>query len=198
MDFATRTIHAGQPVEPETGAVVSPIFQTTTYQQSAPGDHRGFDYTRTSNPTRKRLEAVLADLEGARHAAVFGSGLAAEHAILQAYLKPGQEIVVPGDVYGGTFRMLHRVFEPLGCVITRVDFSDLPALDAAVTANTRIVGSSRRPTRSCSSTTSPPSPASHARGARRRGQHPDAHFQQPFNLGADLVISRDEASSPRI
>ena len=66
MDFATRTIHAGQPAEPETGAVVSPIFQTTTYQQFAPGEHRGFDYTRTSNPTRKRLEAVLADLEGAR------------------------------------------------------------------------------------------------------------------------------------
>ena len=112
MDFATKTIHAGQPSEPQTGAVVSPIFQTTTYQQIGPGEHRGFDYTRTSNPTRKRLEAVLAELEGATHAAVFGSGLAAEHAILQAYLKPGGEIVVPSDVYGGTFRMLHRVFEP--------------------------------------------------------------------------------------
>src|SRR6185369_11914608 len=129
----TKTIHAGQPSEPQTGAVVSPIFQTTTYQQIGPGEHRGFDYTRTSNPTRKRLEAVLAELEGASHAAVFGSGLAAEHAILQAYLKPGGEIVVPGDVYGGTFRMLHRVFEPIGCRVTRVDFSDLPALTQAIT-----------------------------------------------------------------
>ncbi len=139
MDFATKTIHAGQPSEPQTGAVVSPIFQTTTYQQIGPGEHRGFDYTRTSNPTRKRLEAVLAELEGATHAAVFGSGLAAEHAILQAYLKPGGEIVVPSDVYGGTFRMLHRVFEPIGCRVTTVDFGDLAALERAVTAETTIV-----------------------------------------------------------
>ena len=129
MEFATRTIHAGQPSEPETGAVVAPIFQTTTYQQIAPGEHRGFDYTRTNNPTRQRLEAVLADLEGGTHCAVFGSGLAAEHAMLQAYLKPGTEIVVPGDVYGGTFRMLHRVFEPIGCRVTQADFADLAALE---------------------------------------------------------------------
>ena len=131
MDFATRTIHAGQPSEPDTGAVVPPIFQTTTYQQVGPGEHRGFDYTRTYNPTRKRLEAVLAELEGVAHAAVFGSGLAAEHAILQAYLKPGGEIVVPRDVYGGTFRMLHRVFEPIGCVVVQADFGDLDAVARA-------------------------------------------------------------------
>ena len=94
MEFATKTIHAGQPSEPQTGAVVSPIFQTTTYQQIGPGEHRGFDYTRTNNPTRERLEGVLAELEGGTAAAVFGSGLAAEHAILQAYLKPGDQIVV--------------------------------------------------------------------------------------------------------
>src|SRR5262245_9061062 len=138
MDFATKTIHAGQPSEPQTGAVVSPIFQTTTYQQIGPGEHRGFDYTRTSNPTRKRLEVVLAELEGASHAAVFGSGLAAENAILTAYLKPGTEIVVPGDVYGGTFRMLHKVFEPIGCIVTRVDFGDLAAVQRVVTSKTKI------------------------------------------------------------
>ena len=156
MEFSTRTIHAGQPSEPETGAVVAPIFQTTTYQQIAPGEHRGFDYTRTNNPTRQRLEAVLADLEGGTHCAVFGSGLAAEHAILSAYLKPGTEIVVPGDVYGGTFRMLHRVFEPIGCSVTQADFADLAALEARDHARTRVwCGSSRRPTRDCSCTTSP-------------------------------------------
>ncbi len=90
MDFATRTIHAAQPSEPETGAVIAPIFQTTTYEQIGPGEHRGFDYTRTSNPTRQRLEAVLAELEGGGRCAVFGSGLAAEHALLSAHLKPGQ------------------------------------------------------------------------------------------------------------
>src|SRR5512134_1611424 len=102
MEFATRTIHAAQPSEPETGALVAPIFQTSTYEQEAPGVHQGFDYSRTNNPTRARLEAVLADLEGVAHAAVFASGLAAEHAILQGCLAPGDEVVIPLDVYGGT------------------------------------------------------------------------------------------------
>ena len=191
MDFATRTIHAGQPTEPETGAVVSPIFQTTTYRQDAPGEHRGFDYTRTNNPTRRRLENVLADLEGGTDAAVFGSGLAAEHAVLQAYLKPGEEIVVPGDVYGGTYRMLHKVFEPIGCVIRRVDFGDLDAVDAALTPATRLVWLE-----------SPTNPrllvydiAAIARRAHARGvlvvvdnTFATPFFQRPFELGADLVV----------
>ena len=191
MDFATKTIHAGQPSEPQTGAVVAPIFQTTTYQQIGPGEHRGFDYTRTSNPTRKRLEAVLAELEDATHAAVFGSGLAAEHAILQAYLKPGGEIVVPSDVYGGTFRMLHRVFEPIGCRVATVDFGDLVALERAVTAETTIVW--------LESPTNPRllvydidaiSRIAHARGALVVVDNTFAtpYFQQPFQLGADLVV----------
>src|SRR5215469_16536744 len=108
MDFATRTIHAGQEKEPGTGALIAPIFQTSTYEQDAPGEHRGFDYSRTNNPTRARLEAVLAELEGVEHAAVYASGLAAENAVLQAYLKPGDEILIPLDVYGGTYRILNK------------------------------------------------------------------------------------------
>ena len=191
MDFATKTIHAGQPSEPQTGAVVSPIFQTTTYQQVGPGEHRGFDYTRTSNPTRKRLEAVLAELEGVQHAAVFGSGLAAENAILQAYLKPGDEIVVPVDVYGGTYRMLHKVFEPLGCVVTRIDFSDLSLVAKTIGAKTKLVWLE-----------SPTNPRllvydiaaicriAHAQGALVVVDNTFAspYFQQPFSLGADLVV----------
>jgi cystathionine beta-lyase/cystathionine gamma-synthase len=191
MDFATKTIHAGQPSEPQTGAVVPPIFQTTTYQQIGPGEHRGFDYTRTSNPTRKRLEAVLAELEGGTHAAVFGSGLAAENAILTAYLKPGDEIIVPGDVYGGTFRMLHKVFEPIGYIVTRVDFADLAALRAALSPKTRLVWLE-----------SPTNPRllvydikaicdiAHAAGAIVVIDNTFAtpYFQQPFSLGADLIV----------
>ena len=191
MDFATKTIHAGQPSEPQTGAVVAPIFQTTTYQQIGPGEHRGFDYTRTSNPTRKRLEAVLAELEGGTHAAVFGSGLAAENAILTAYLKPGTEIIVPGDVYGGTFRLLHKVFEPIGCIVTRVDFGDLAALQRAVSAKTKLVWLE-----------SPTNPRllvydiaavariAHAAGALVVIDNTFAtpYFQQPFALGADLIV----------
>src|SRR5262245_44691282 len=191
MDFATKTIHAGQPSEPQTGAVVSPIFQTTTYQQIGPGEHRGFDYTRTSNPTRKRLEAVLAELEGGTHAAVFGSGLAAENAILTAYLKPGTEIIVPGDVYGGTFRMLHKVFEPIGCIVTQVDFADLSALQRAISSRTKLVWLE-----------SPTNPRllvydiaavariAHASGALVVVDNTFAtpYFQQPFALGADLIV----------
>jgi len=191
MDFATKTIHAGQPSEPHTGAVVPPIFQTTTYQQEAPGEHKGFDYTRTSNPTRKRLEAVLAELEGGTHAAVFGSGLAAENAVLTAYLKPGTEILISEDVYGGTFRLLHKVFEPTGCVISRVDFSDLAALDRALSSRTKLVWLE-----------SPTNPrllvydiaaiarVAHAKGALVVVDNTFAtpFFQRPFELGADLII----------
>ena len=191
MDFSTRTIHSRQPCEPETGAVIPPIFQTTTYQQVGPGEHRGFDYTRTSNPTRQRLEAVLADLEGVTCAAVFGSGLAAEHAVLSAYLKPGDEIVVPGDVYGGTFRMLHRVFAPLGCVIARAEFADPAALASVVSPRTKLVW--------VESPTNPRllvydlaavSRIAHATGALVVVDNTFAtpYFQQPFALGADLVV----------
>jgi cystathionine beta-lyase/cystathionine gamma-synthase len=102
MKFSTKTIHAGQPSEPETGALVAPIFQTSTYEQDEPGHDKGFSYSRTNNPTRQRLETVLAELEGVKYAAAFASGLAAENAVLQAYLRPGDEIIIPRDVYGGT------------------------------------------------------------------------------------------------
>jgi cystathionine beta-lyase/cystathionine gamma-synthase len=191
MDFATKTIHAHQPSEPHTGAVVPPIFQTTTYQQEGPGEHKGFDYTRTSNPTRARLESVLAELEGVAHAAVFGSGLGAENALLTAYLKPGSEIVVPGDVYGGTFRLLHKVFEPIGCIVTQVDFTDLAAVERTVTTATKLVWLE-----------SPTNPRllvydiaaiariAHAKGALVVVDNTFAtpFFQQPFELGADLVV----------
>ncbi|MEX1128741.1 MAG: PLP-dependent aspartate aminotransferase family protein [Vicinamibacterales bacterium] len=191
MEFATRTIHAGQPSEPGTGSLIAPIFQTSTYEQEAPGIHRGFDYSRTNNPTRARLEAVLADLEGVAHAAVFASGLAAENALLQAYLKPGDEIIIPQDVYGGTFRLLTKVYEPAGCVIRQVDVADHASFEAALTARTRLVWIE-----------SPTNPrllvydiakicaAAHAQGALVVVDNTFAtpFFQQPFQLGADLVV----------
>src|SRR3954462_1653165 len=130
MEFATKTIHAAQPSEPETGSLIAPIFQTSTYEQEEPGSHRGFDYSRTNNPTRARLEAVLADLEGGEYCATFASGLAAENAVLQASLKPGDEIVIPQDVYGGTYRILNKVYQPTGCVIRQVDVGDPRSLQA--------------------------------------------------------------------
>jgi cystathionine gamma-lyase len=191
MEFATRTIHAEQPAEPGTGALVAPIFQTATYEQDAPGVHQGFDYSRTNNPTRARLEAVLADLEGVRHAAVFASGLAAENAVLQALLKPGDEIVIPLDVYGGTYRLLTRVFQPLGCLVRQIDAADDVALAAAVTDRTRLVW--------IESPTNPRllvydiaaiASVAHARGALLVVDNTFATplFQRPFELGADIVV----------
>src|SRR5208282_2625461 len=139
MKFATKTIHAGQPSEPETGSLIAPIFQTSTYEQDSPGHDKGFSYSRTNNPTRQRLEGVLAELEGVNNAALFSSGLAAENAILQAYLRPGDEIIIPLDVYGGTYRILNKVYQPFGIVIRQIETGDLKAVEAAIGKKTRLV-----------------------------------------------------------
>ena len=139
MKFATKTIHAGRPSEPETGALVAPIFQTSTYEQDAPGHDKGFSYSRTNNPTRQRLETVLAALEGVDYCAAFASGLAAENAVLQAYLRPGDEVIIPRDVYGGTYRILNRVYQPIGIVTKQIDTGDLGAVEAALSPRTRFV-----------------------------------------------------------
>jgi cystathionine gamma-lyase len=191
MRFATRTIHAAQPSEPGTGALIAPIFQTSTYEQDAPGEHRGFDYSRTNNPTRQRLEEVLADLEGVQHAAVFASGLAAENAILQAFLRPGDEVVVPLDVYGGTYRLLTRVYEPLGCQLKSVDTTDLAKVADAITDRTRLVWiESPTNPRLIVSDIAAIARLAHARGAFVVVDNTFAtpYFQQPFTLGADIVV----------
>src|SRR5579864_3119508 len=139
MKFATKTIHAGQPSEPETGSLIAPIFQTSTYEQDAPAHDKGFNYSRTNNPTRQRLEGVLAELEGVNNAALFSSGLAAENAVLQAYLRPGDEIVIPLDVYGGTYRILNKVFQPMGIVIHQIDTANIAAVEQAISSRTRLV-----------------------------------------------------------
>jgi cystathionine beta-lyase/cystathionine gamma-synthase len=191
MEFSTRTIHAGQPSEPETGALIPPIFQTSTFEQDAPGCHRGFDYSRTNNPTRARLEAVLADLEGVAYCAAFASGLAAENAVLQAWLRPGEEIVIGLDVYGGTYRILNRVFQPQGCTVRQVDISNPAVLESALGPHTRLVW--------LESPTNPRlliydiaaiSASAHAHGALVVVDNTFATpcFQQPFQLGADIVV----------
>jgi cystathionine gamma-lyase len=191
MRFATKTIHAGQPSEPETGALVAPIFQTTTYEQDEPGRDRGFCYSRTNNPTRQRLEEVLAQLEGVEYAAAFASGLAAENAVLQAYLRPRDEVIIPLDVYGGTYRILNQVYQPIGVEVRQIDTGDLVAVEATLTERTRLVWIE-----------SPTNPRlqvndiaaigklAHARRALLVVDNTFAtpYFQQPFELGADIVV----------
>jgi cystathionine beta-lyase/cystathionine gamma-synthase len=191
MRFATRTIHAAQPSEPGTGALIAPIFQTSTYEQDTPGSHRGFDYSRTNNPTRQRLEQVLAELEGCSYAAVFASGLAAENAILQAYLRPGDEVIVPQDVYGGTYRILTRVYEPLGCRVRSVDTTNLDALASGINERTRLVWlESPTNPRLIVSDIAAIAALAHEREALVVVDNTFAtpYFQQPFTLGADLVV----------
>ena len=191
MHFATRAIHAAQPSDPLTGSLIAPIYQTSTYEQQTPGVNHGFDYSRTNNPTRQRLEGVLAELEGVSHCAVFASGLAAEHAVLHAYLRPRDAIVVPLDVYGGTFRLLKRVFANLDLAITPADTTNLDAAAAAVTPRTRLVWL-ETPTnpRLLVSDIRAIADLAHAAGALVVVDNTFATpvCQQPFELGADIVV----------
>ncbi|MGE0594963.1 MAG: cystathionine gamma-synthase [Hyphomonadaceae bacterium] len=136
--FATRCIHAGQQPDPTTGAIMTPVYQTSTYVQQSPGVLiDDYDYARSANPTRKALQDNLASLEGGRHGLVFGSGLAAFAACVHL-LQSGDHVVLCDDVYGGTFRSLDKVFKQFGVTYTRVDMTDLDAVDAAFMPKTRL------------------------------------------------------------
>lgn len=133
LGFSTRAIRAGQDFDPTTGAVVPPVYLSSTFVQDGIGGFRGgYEYARGGNPTRTSLETLLASLEGGSHAYSFASGLAAEDALLRAVLRPGDHIVMGNDVYGGTHRLVDRVFVPWGVSIVTVDMSDLDAVRAAV------------------------------------------------------------------
>ncbi len=139
MKFSTRAIHVGQDADPSTGATVPPIYATSTYTQAAPGVHKGFEYSRTHNPTRNNLEAAIAALESGAAAACFASGLAATNALLISLLRPGDSIVAYSDLYGGTFRLFERVFKPWGLETRYTDSTDPAALAALIDASTRMV-----------------------------------------------------------
>jgi len=136
--FETLAVHAGQDPDPQPGAVVTPIHLSTTFAQSAVGEHAGYEYARTGNPTRASFESTLAALEGASHGFAFASGMAAEDALLRR-LSPGDHLVIPNDAYGGTYRLVDKVLRPLGIDYTPVDLSDHGAFAAAWRAATRLV-----------------------------------------------------------
>lgn len=137
--FFTSAVHAGVEIEPTTGAVMPPIFLSSTFAQAEPGHlKRGFDYSRAGNPTREGLEKALAELEGARHAHAFASGLAAEQAIIQ-YLEPGARVIVSDDVYGGTGRLFRRLYAKYGFDFQFIDMTSDEELKRALSPNTRLV-----------------------------------------------------------
>jgi cystathionine beta-lyase/cystathionine gamma-synthase len=136
MRFATTAIHAGQEPDPATGAIMTPVYLTSTYVQEAPGEHKGFDYSRTNHPTRAALERNLAALEGGEFGLAFGSGLAAESTVLQL-LRPGDHVVSGQDLYGGTYRLFTEVYQRFGIEFSFVDTGDPGAVEAALRPNTR-------------------------------------------------------------
>lgn len=136
--FNTLTIHGGQHPDPSTGAVMPPIYQTSTYAQEAPGVHKGYEYSRTQNPTRHALERALASIEGGTHAMAFGSGLAAVDAVLKL-LQPGDEIISTSDLYGGTYRLFTKVYEGFGLKFRFSSLQDEAEVRSLVTDRTRVL-----------------------------------------------------------
>ncbi len=189
MRFATKAIHVGQEADPATGATIVPIYQTSTYTQTRVGEHKGFDYSRTINPTRLALERQLASLEGARYGSAFGSGMAATAAVL-GLLASGDHAVVSDDLYGGTYRLFARVLQRYGLAFTYVDMTDLNAVRAAITPATKLfwvetptnpllklvdiraIASLRRPEQLVAVDNTFATP----------------YFQQPLALGAQIVV----------
>ena len=138
MKFGTKTIHAGLEPDPSTGAIMTPIFQTSTYVQASPGDHKGFEYSRTQNPTRDALQKNLAALENGKHGLCFASGLASIDAVIKL-LNPGDEVISTNDLYGGTYRLFTQVFERYGIKFHFIGMEDIKNIENYVNDNTRLI-----------------------------------------------------------
>ena len=192
LRFATRVIHAGQAPDPSTGAIMPPIYATSTYVQQSPGVHKGLDYGRSHNPTRWALERCVADLEGGAQAFAFASGLAAISTVLEL-LDADSHIVSGDDLYGGTFRLFERVrARSAGHRFSFVDLTDPANLRRRAAARTRgWSGSRRRPTRCCAWPTCAPSPTSAASAASccvADNTFASPWVQRPLELGFDIVV----------
>ncbi|MBW3587931.1 MAG: cystathionine gamma-synthase [Actinobacteria bacterium] len=190
MKFETRAIHVGQEPDPATGAAIVPIYQTSTYVQEEPGKHKGFEYSRTSNPTRVALEAALASLEDANHCLAFASGMAAEDTIVRL-LKPGDHVILGDDVYGGTRRLFEKVLAPFGLEFTSVDMSSLDEVKGALKPETRMIW--------VETPTNPYLRIADISGLAEISKQAGAllvadntfatpYLQRPLSLGADLVV----------
>ncbi|AMV28881.1 Cystathionine beta-lyase [Gemmata sp. SH-PL17] len=189
--FSTRAIHAGQDADPATGATVVPIYATSTYTQAAPGQHKGYEYSRSGNPTRTALETALASLEEGERGLAFASGLAATTAVFGALLRPGDEVVASADLYGGTFRLLDKVFKPWGLVAKYTDDSSAAGFEKLITPKTKLVWI-ETPTNPLLQVLDIAALAevSHKHGAKLAVDNTFAspYLQRPLRLGADLVI----------
>lgn len=190
MKFNTKTIHGGQHPDKAYGAVMPPIYQTSTYAQTTPGGHRGFEYSRTHNPTRSALERSFASLENGKFGLAFGSGLAATDAVLKL-LKPGDEVISTNDLYGGTYRLFTKIFEKYGIKFHFIGLDNVNSISGYINENTRLIW-----------VETPTNPMMHivdirevARVAKENNllfavdnTFASPYLQRPLDLGADIVM----------
>ena len=190
LRFNSKTIHGGQHHDPAYGAVMPPIYQTSTYAQTTPGGHKGFEYSRTHNPTRQALEKSLASIENGKHGLAFGSGLAAIDSVLKL-LQPGDEVVSTNDLYGGSYRLFTKIFEGFGIKFHFVDMNNVQAIADAINSNTKLIW-----------VETPTNPMMNVVDIKAVSQIAKQHkillavdntfaspyLQQPLDLGADIVM----------
>ena len=190
MDFNTKVIHGGQKHDPSTGAVMPPIYQTSTYAQSSPGEHKGYEYSRTGNPTRTALENSLASIENGKFGLAFASGLASIDAVIKL-LSPGDEVISTNDLYGGTFRLFNTIFAKFGIGFKFIGMEDSENIEKHITSNTKMIW-----------VETPTNPMLNIIDIRKCAEISKKHelllvvdntfatpyLQQPLDLGADIVM----------
>ena len=190
LRFNSATIHGGQAPDPAFGAVMPPIYQTSTYAQSTPGGHKGFEYSRTHNPTRSALEKSLASIENGKHGLAFASGLAAMDAIMKL-LQPGDEVISTNDLYGGSYRLFTKIFEGFGLKFHFVGMNEVAQVEAAINKNTKLIWV-ETPTNPMMNVVDISSIAALAKQHQLLlavdNTFASPYIQQPLNLGADIVM----------
>ena len=190
MKLGTKFIHAGAEPDPSTGAIMTPIYQTSTFVQSAPGQHKGYEYARSQNPTRKALEEALAAIENAKYGLAFSSGVAATDAVIKL-LAPGDEVIAGADMYGGTYRLFTKVFEKFGIKFHYVDMREVANIEAAINGNTKLIWT-ETPTNPLMNITDITAVSALA---KKNGillcvdnTFASPYLQNPIDLGADIVM----------
>ncbi len=190
MKLATKIIHAGAEPDPSTGAIMTPIYQTSTYVQTAPGQHKGYEYARSQNPTRKALEDALAIIENGKYGLAFGSGVAATDAVVKL-LSPGDEVIAANDMYGGTYRLFTKVFEKFGIKFIYVDTTNVANVESAITSKTKLIWI-ETPTNPLMNITDIAAIAAISKKAGALlcvdNTFASPYLQNPLDLGADIVM----------